>query len=283
MFALPVLAEAGLAVAASVAPEATAAFVETAGGMAMRAAAKLAVPIAAYKVYKGYKEAKYLYNGGKKAVKAINDVKSKFVGSSKANNTAVTEFNQPKLPGHTYKEIIDNTYLNSTKDIREYRYNHELSTDKSKVWSNDSGHAIISHKGTDDKHDLLFGWKDKHDILTDAQYAVGYKGSRFKRSSKAQQAVERRFGPENVTTVGHSLGGAVAENVAHPKSKVVTYNKYAAPFSKAREQGQTDLRHHWDPASALDKGNSSMVNIRHLGNPLDAHSTKALDNVKTEY
>ena len=50
-----------------------------------------------------------------------------------------------------------------------------------------------------------------------------------KLPQKIQKQAEQKYGANNITTMGHSLGGRIAEKVGKKSAQIITYNKAATP------------------------------------------------------
>ena len=114
-------------------------------------------------------------------------------------------------------------------------------------YDQNTGKAIVAHKGTTSVAD----W-----VKTNLPLAFGYeRGKRFQHSKKIQKQAEQKYGSKNITTVGHSLGGRLAEKYGKHSDKIVTFNKAATPTSirKKTKENQTDIRTTRDPVSYLSK------------------------------
>jgi alpha-beta hydrolase superfamily lysophospholipase len=108
--------------------------------------------------------------------------------------------------------------------------------------------------------------------------ALGYEGGkRFKHAKKIQKKTEKKYGAQNVITMGHSLGGRIAEKVGKKSSQIITYNKAATPKSilKPTPKKQKDIRTSGDVVSklaTLQKHKNKMTTINSgLLNPVAAH------------
>lgn len=142
--------------------------------------------------------------------------------------------------------------------------------------TNDAKTYVI-HRGTS-------GLKD---WFTDFQMALGYEnGRRFTHSKKIQQKAEAKYGSSNVVTVGHSLGGRLAEKFGKNSSNIVTFNKAVTPRSifesyiNPLSKKQYDIRTERDPISAASKLQGRKNDVIKLEsntiNPLTEHSLKTL-------
>ena len=163
-------------------------------------------------------------------------------------------------------EFLQNSYSDNQKQqIHGYERDKKLSGKRVQVYHKD-GHAIIVHRGT----------KGIHDVGTDAAYiSTGYKSKRFKHSKKIQKQAEKKY--KKTTTVGHSLGGTLAETSAIKRgksNKVITYNKIAIPLRDKPKALQRDIRTKNDFASIGAHRKTEVLNTTTKG--LAAHS---IDNL----
>jgi hypothetical protein len=127
-------------------------------------------------------------------------------------------------------------------------YDHHLSGKRVSVYHNPTtGKTVVAHRGTAS----LTDW-----VKTNVPMALGYEGGRrFKHAKKIQRQAEKKYGAKNVTTMGHSLGGRIAEKVGKKSAAIITYNKAATPKSirQTTPKKQTDIRTPYDPVSVLSK------------------------------
>lgn len=179
----------------------------------------------------------------------------------------------------TVKKIIKGSYSNGKIPINGYEVNNKLSGKRAQVYYNPATkEAIVSHRGT----------ASLKDWATNTGMLFGYEGGRrFQHAKKIQKRAEKLYGAENVTTVGHSLGGRIAEKVGGNTKKVITYNKAATPRSilNPTKRNQTDIRTTQDVVSYLSKFQKKQgptISIKTNVNPLAAHSTKPLNLIKKQ-
>lgn len=176
---------------------------------------------------------------------------------------------------------------------------HYATFARAKDWQGSgAGHAIVAYRGTDlSKH--LVG-----DLVADLGIIAGYSSdlSRFKRATETAKAAADKYGKDNVTLTGHSLGGSqaldasfnsslptVVFNPGVGKELVVKSVKAGAssilPFgSKLPEQDVYAVPYDIVPALAPLLRASSRVRYvkqtQRLGEPLGAH---ALANFLPDY
>jgi len=85
----------------------------------------------------------------------------------------------------------------------------DLSSKKNSVfYDRVTGHVVISYRGTNPA--------DAEDLRDDFAIATGTEShtSRFKKAEKLYQQAAAKYGKENITITGHSLGGEIAMTVA---------------------------------------------------------------------
>ena len=175
------------------------------------------------------------------------------------------------------KSFLEHSYKKPQKgtEINGYKRDDSLSGKRAQVYTNQEGKAVVVHRGT----------SGIHDMITDAKLSLGFnKSKRMSHAKKIQSRAEAKYGSGNTTTMGHSLGGHLAEKVAHKDSDVVTLNKAALPkdMFKKIKSNQTDIRTKRDLVSMLSKGQKggTKVTIKsHSKDPLKEHGLDTLDRV----
>lgn len=160
------------------------------------------------------------------------------------------------------------------KDLDGYQVDKSLSGKRTKVYFNpETNKSVIVHRGTD----------SIQDVGTDAALMLGYRGKRFEHAKKMQRKAEKKYGTENMHTLGHSLGGLVAEEVGGKSRNVITLNKAISPWeiSRKNDENQTDIRTRNDPVSMLNKYSDNRAHLidSKSANPLAEHSSDTLSRV----
>jgi len=117
--------------------------------------------------------------------------------------------------------FLENSYSNKQKrSIEGFGRDDSLSGKRVQVYRDNNGKAVVVHRGT----------AGMHDMVTDLKMSLGFKNSkRLKHSKNIQKQAEAKYGSDNTTTMGHSLGGALAEESSKRGSRVITLNKAAVP------------------------------------------------------
>jgi hypothetical protein len=174
------------------------------------------------------------------------------------------------------KNLLENSYKRPQAQAREvngFFRDDSLSGQRAQVYYNpETKKTIVSHRGT----------ADLPDVWTDVKLLFGNKtGERFKHGKKIQRQAEAKYGAENVTTVGHSLGSSISEKVGKKSEKIITLNKPVTPFDVAYTKvsgKQQDIKTSNDPVSILrrfQKGRRQKV-IPGPSNPIEAHKLSGI-------
>ena len=171
------------------------------------------------------------------------------------------------------KKLLKKTY-GGKKLSSNYVTDKQLSGKRVKVIRDtNTNKTYVAHRGT----------ASLKDWATDFAMALGYEGGkRFKHAESIQHKAEKKYGRKNIVTIGHSLGGRIAEKVGKKSSEIVTYNKAVTPRSivesyiKPYSKKQTDIRTKTDPVSAgalLQDRNKKLVTVgKATPNLLKAHN-----------
>lgn len=167
------------------------------------------------------------------------------------------------------KTALSSTYRNNNtaqKDLKGkgFTLDKDLSGKRAKVFVDDkTGQAYVAHRGT---HSI-------QDVFTDAGLLLGIKdGKRLRHAKNVHRQAEEKYG--NVNSLGHSLGGYLAENSGNKDGKVITYNK-ASIGEVSKNPNQIDIRTQRDLVSLLTPKTDVFIQSKSL-NPLTEHNTNAL-------
>ena len=175
------------------------------------------------------------------------------------------------------KNLLDNSYKKpqaQKKEINGFFRDDSLSGQRAQVYHNpETKQTYVTHRGT----------ASAQDILTDVKLAFGNKtGDRFKHARDIQKLAVDKYGKENITTAGHSLGAVISEKLGKKQSdKVITFNKPVIPrdLTKRVSEKQLDIRSRNDPVSLLrpfQKGAKALVIGSKKMNPFSAHKLESL-------
>lgn len=179
------------------------------------------------------------------------------------------------------KKFLKASYRGGKLKIDNFEKNQKLSGKRAQVYYDPiTKKAIVSHRGT--KKTSI------RDIITDVKMIFGIEGgNRFKHAAKIQKKAENLYGPENIVTIGHSLGGRLAEKVGKNSAQIITYNKAATPKSilKSTPKNQTDVRATTDIVSLLSryqKHSNPLITTPGTLNVLKSHSMSKLKHIKNK-
>jgi hypothetical protein len=144
------------------------------------------------------------------------------------------------------KDLLKKSYDSQLNDYNDFVVDRSLSGRRAQVYHNpNTKQTIVVHRGT----------QGARDWVTDLQYGLyGSKRAmnlrRFQHANRIQQEAEHKYGRDHLTTIGHSLGAAIAENVGKD-GEVLTLNKPALFTEHTKNPRQIDVRTSRDPVSIL--------------------------------
>lgn len=176
------------------------------------------------------------------------------------------------------KKLLVASYKKKPENVQNYQLDDSLSDPRVQVYKRDgTNDVVVVHRGT----------QGLGDVLTDIKMFFGFKdGSRFKHAKKIQELAQQKYGKENVTTTGHSLGAKIAEDVGKDSKEIITLNKPTLPLDIIKKKNckpkkQVDIKTTLDPVSILKplETNNNTENITIPSktlNPLDEHSVETL-------
>ena len=189
-----------------------------------------------------------------------------------------------KISGGSLSSEDLNTLLKASYDIKTplpqgFIYDKAISSKTSKVFYNpNTKQAVVAHMGTqgitDWGNNAIFALAGK----------TGYKmTARFKEAQDVQKKAEKKYGKENITTIGHSQGGLQAEILGTRGKETITVNKATRPLTvfEKTAKNQTDVRSSADLVSGFapfqKKGKKGVTIKAETYNPLTEHATDILD------
>lgn len=147
------------------------------------------------------------------------------------------------LPIKTIQQFLHNSYSVGEESERLYQAGYVMDpnltdTHVQVYYHPEKKKAYVVHRGTQ-------GWDD---WITDLRMIWGDKTNhRWRKARRIQKEAERFYGRENVVTLGHSLGGNIAETVGKQSNEVITYNQYVDFWSpKNRNKNTHRLFHRGD-------------------------------------
>lgn len=175
-------------------------------------------------------------------------------------------------PQADLKELLTASYK-SQREAQEmlkpygYSYDPALSTVTDKVFLDKEGNPIVLHRGS---KRVVEDW-----LSSNLPLAVGLEGhsSRFKKGKELISELKQKYPSKQITSVGHSLGGAIAEKSG--ADKIITFNKGAGlgDISRSIPSTQTDIRTRYDLPSLLSTTQTGGKRIELPGvlHPVETH------------
>lgn len=184
-----------------------------------------------------------------------------------------------KISVENIKKFIQQSYEPKLNDVDDYVIDNELSGQRAKVYKKKgTSEAVVVHRGT----------KGLADLGNDLKLALGFDISntkRVKHAKEVQQKAEQKYGSQNVSTVGHSLGSNISSNVGQNSKEIINLNKAVLPndLGKTISLKETNIRSSRDVISSLlpfQKNKGKTITIENKSNnPLTEHSTDILDRL----
>ena len=203
-----------------------------------------------------------------------------------------------KVGAKDLEEVIKETYSKNPKnEIGEYILDKDLSTDEQKVYYNPkTGQALVSHRGTEG---TLKDWSNN------VAYAVGkYEDTdRYKRGEKVQKEAIKKYGKENISTIGHSQGAVLSRKLGKDTKEVINVNPaykgekqakneynvrsgsdvvsaLVAPVNKVKDAASSAYNYVFKPKNKKKKSTENNITIKaETYNPLTEHSPDILDRL----
>jgi len=179
------------------------------------------------------------------------------------------------LKANTLKSMIKSTYDRSQVE----GWNKVMDTPEVSSFEHPSGQVVIALRGTEGT---------AKDWSNNAVYGLGGESAykltpRYKRAKERVAELEKRYNPEDITLIGHSQSGLIAELLPSKAREIITLNKATRPqdfLFRRRKKNQYDIRSRFDPVSffPLQKSNYTIDGVGL--NPLKAHSPDILEGNK---
>ena len=185
-----------------------------------------------------------------------------------------------KLSTKYIKEFLKQSYNKKLQNIGDYDVDHSLSGQRVQVYKHKhSPQTVVVHRGT----------KGLQDVYNDVKYALGMNISNSKRLKYAndiQKKAEQKYGKENITTLGHSLGSHISSSVGKNSKEIINLNKPIGiqDLYKKPLDNEYNVRTTLDPVSILlpysKHYNDKVTTIpSQTINPLAEHKTDVLDRL----
>jgi len=179
------------------------------------------------------------------------------------------------LKANTLKSMIKSTYDRSEVE----GWDKIMDTPEVTGFKHPSGQIAVALRGTEG---TLADWQNN------AVFGLGGETAyeltpRYKRAKERVAQLEKQYNPEDMTLIGHSQGGLLAEIVPSNARERITLNKATRPqdfLFRRRKKNQYDIRSRFDPVSffPLQKSNYTIDGVSL--NPLKQHSPEILEGEK---
>ena len=183
------------------------------------------------------------------------------------------------LKASSLQLLLEATYTGN--EVDGFVLDKEISTNETRVFINPNlGHVIVAHTGTYNPSD----WGNN------LAYAVGgdfvYKQTpRYKRAEKVQKLAEAKYGAKNITTIGHSQAGLIAQLLGKNTKQIITLIKATRPqdlFRLHQPKKHYDVRSTGDVVSVwrnpLQKRNEITIKKK-SNNVLSEHKPSVLNRM----
>ena len=186
------------------------------------------------------------------------------------------------LKSDELRDLLDASYDNKITEVDGFYLDDTISSNTSRVFVNpETQQTVVAHQGT-------MGLTDWGNNLA---YALGgtklyKKTGRYKEAKRVQDMANKKYGKENVTTIGHSQGGLQAELLGQEGKEVITVNKATRPLSNKKGKKQYDISVKADIVSKLNpfqKKSKKDIKIQKKGyNPVKHHSYDIITKLKED-
>ena len=179
------------------------------------------------------------------------------------------------------RDFLKNSYSkNQAKSLNGFNRDDSLSGQRAQVYHNDAtNQTYVVHRGT----------SGLQDVFTDIKLALFPKlymqSTRYKHAKDIQEQAESKYGKENTTTLGHSLGAKLASDLGSNTKEIISYNRPILPYEMLNpiKKNETSVRTRLDPVSILGAVNPKIKQISTKTiNPITAHNIDQLNNIKDE-
>jgi hypothetical protein len=178
------------------------------------------------------------------------------------------------------RDFVSVGYKNTDEapEVDGYKLDKEISTKRSKVYVNAQGKAVITHAGTDSATD----WLNNIVVGVPSLYK---QTSRYKEAKKVQEKALKKYGKDNLVTVGHSQSGAIVNQLAKEKltgkESDVLNPAILNPFDK--HEGVKVIRSKKDIVSALTRKKEGDIDVEGESyNIIKEHQPDVLNRIEDQ-
>jgi len=179
------------------------------------------------------------------------------------------------LKANTLKSMIKSTYDRSEVE----GWQKIMDTPEVSAFKHPSGQVVIALRGTEG---TAKDWSNNavYGLAGESAYKMT---PRYKRAKERVADLEKKYNPEDITLIGHSQSGLIAELLPSNARERITLNKATRPqdfLFRRRKKNQYDIRSRFDPVSffPLQKSNYTIDGVSL--NPLAQHSPDVLEGQK---
>ena len=170
------------------------------------------------------------------------------------------------------KTALDKSYGKTkvTEGFGDFEVDPSLTTRETQTYINKkTGQALVVHRGT----------ASMSDVFTDLAYSTtGYKGKRFKDAKKIQEKAENKYGAQNISTLGHSLGSIVSSEVGKNSKEIINYNKPMTLFNK-KQNNEYQISTKNDPFSWFHKPKKNEKHVEIESKTIDPQHEHSIDRL----
>jgi len=179
------------------------------------------------------------------------------------------------LKANTLKSMIKSTYDRTNIE----GWNKVMDTPEVSAFEHPSGQVVIALRGTEG---TAKDWSNN--LVYGAAGETAYKLTpRYRRAKERVAELEKRYNPEDITLVGHSQSGLIAELLPTKAREIISLNSASRPqdmFYNKKKKNLYRIRAKFDPVSMFNIGNPEYtINEKNL-NPLAQHSYNILEGQK---
>ena len=176
------------------------------------------------------------------------------------------------LKANTLKSLLKSTYDRSNVE----GWNKVMDTPEVSAFEHPRGQVVIALRGTEGT---------AKDWSNNAVYGIGgemaYKLTpRYRRAKERVAELEKKYNPEDISLVGHSQSGLIAELLPTKAREIISLNSASRPqdmFYNKKKKNLYRIRAKLDPVSMFNIGNPEYtINEKNL-NPLAQHSPNILE------
>ena len=161
-----------------------------------------------------------------------------------------------EIDSNILNDVIKNTCeKNPNKELNGYNLDDSISNKTGKIYYNpETNHTIVSHRGT----------KGVKDWANNVAYMTGLYDytHRSKQGKRLQEKASKKYGDENISTVGYSQGAINASKYGANSKEIINVNRAYNPLiSNPKNKNEYNIRSSKDLISAPKLLNDKIVSI----------------------